>query len=935
MEKTNYLNISLRRLLTVVCALFFCLGMQQMAYAQPPNDLCANAEVFGLGGGMGTLAGTTVGANTDATPFCGTASTSPGVFYTFTAEDDGTATLDLCGAIFDSKISVYTGTCAALTCVIGEDDDFVNCGGNDPHVTFAVTNGTSYIVHVHGFAGGNGPFDMNFDLPESAAPPIDCQNPTPLNVIAQDVTICPGDSADLCLLVIGGEVMGGITESEPFGIESIGTDDFFTTDIANGNFQSIGIPTPGPTNFSYTGGVCVNDVYYAYDNNELNSFDITTGAATAIGTGTLAVGGFVQDMAQDPTTGTVYAISTNIGATALYTVDLTTGALTLIGIDNTLATCGIFFGIDNSGVAYMTDICDDATYQLDLTTGQNTLVGPLGVNLNFAQSGGFDPVTNTFYAYIFNAGTFSTQFGTIDVGSGAFNLITDLGFNQVASFAFCPTIIPGAGFTYDWTPVDGLSCTDCPKPRSGIDQTTVYTVVVTDACGQTATDDLTVTVAYDVQALACNNLINVSLDTLCQATITADMLLEDPVCGNMAYTVIIEELDGTPVPNPITSAYVGQRLKVTIEDPYGIISCWGYIVPEDKVDPLIACECMQGGTPVSMVTGSLDADDEQFIRPNNIGLNPGNCTPSGATVFYDRFDFSISAPDVYTFSMPSIVGPDFFFALYEGGFDPSQPCTNLLATDDDSNGTEPEITISLVLVPGNYTLVTTTFFAGQIGGAYNYTITSQGGGQVLARDAACEFLCFEDIIAPTPVAMDACGIVSLTSSDVVTDGGNCGITTILRTWIATDLGGNTAVCTQELRIHPGTVDDIAGPANFDGIDGRPTLLCQNICGGDLELADDRFCGPSDIYWNVLPAGHPYAGHPSPYDGKTWNCGDVKCFGTGEPGGANTCANIQSTFEDTRINICTTGSSDGCYKILRRWTSLDWCTGRGWFLQPGD
>jgi len=52
---------------------------------------------------------------------------------------------------------------------------------------------------------------------------------------------------------------------------------------------------------------------------------------------------------------------------------------------------------------------------------------------------------------------------------------------------------------------------------------------------------------------------------------------------------------------------------------------------------------------------------------------------------------------------------------------------------------------------------------------------------------------------------------------------------------------------------------------------------------------------------------------------------VKCFGTGEPSGVN-CGDIQHTFTDIRINVCATGPSDGCYKILRKWTILDWCTG---------
>ncbi|MEM9921326.1 MAG: T9SS type A sorting domain-containing protein [Bacteroidota bacterium] len=190
----------------------------------------------------------------------------------------------------------------------------------------------------------------------------------------------------------------------------------------------------------------------------------------------------------------------------------------------------------------------------------------------------------------------------------------------------------------------------------------------------------------------------------------------------------------------------------------------------------------------------------------------------------------------------------------------------------------------------------------------------------------CTIACFEAQNFPEPIATDACGIVSLTSVEEVMDGGTCGLTSIRRTWTATDLGGNTATCVQEFFVEPGTVADVVAPMDFDGVNGNRPLNCENRCGGAVEEGDNNFCGRSDIFWNVLPDGHPFAGHPNPDDGKTWPCGDVKCFGTGRPGGAASCSNFNTTFEDTRINICTTGTSDGCYKIVRRWVAVDWCTG---------
>lgn len=123
------------------------------------NDLCASAIDVTAGS---VTAGTTVGATTESNgePFCGTSITSPGVWYTFTPVVSGNYDIDVCGAPYDSKLSIYTGSCNALTCVDGEDDDFTNCGGNDPFITINATAGTTYYILVHGFGGGTGTFNL-------------------------------------------------------------------------------------------------------------------------------------------------------------------------------------------------------------------------------------------------------------------------------------------------------------------------------------------------------------------------------------------------------------------------------------------------------------------------------------------------------------------------------------------------------------------------------------------------------------------------------------------------------------------------------------------------------------------------------------------------------------------------------------------------------
>jgi len=100
------------------------------------------------------------------------------------------------------------------------------------------------------------------------------------------------------------------------------------------------------------------------------------------------------------------------------------------------------------------------------------------------------------------------------------------------------------------------------------------------------------------QPLACNNLVQVSISptpNTCEATITADHILEgDPVPGH-DYSIVIK--DGLTViasgTNEVTiynaSQYFGSTLTVTITDLTNNNSCWGQMILEDKLAPVPTC----------------------------------------------------------------------------------------------------------------------------------------------------------------------------------------------------------------------------------------------------------------------------------------------------------------------------------------------------------
>ncbi|MCH8968375.1 MAG: hypothetical protein IIA66_04580 [Planctomycetes bacterium] len=132
------------------------------------NDDCAGAIPVAV---PSTTAGSTTGTTPDSAPFCGTSDGTGGaVWYSvigtgnrITATTCDSTNGDFCtgggSANYDTKIRVYTEGCAALNCEAGNDD---NCTGGSSGlrstVSWCSTEGTEYLILVHGFSGNEGDF---------------------------------------------------------------------------------------------------------------------------------------------------------------------------------------------------------------------------------------------------------------------------------------------------------------------------------------------------------------------------------------------------------------------------------------------------------------------------------------------------------------------------------------------------------------------------------------------------------------------------------------------------------------------------------------------------------------------------------------------------------------------------------------------------------
>jgi hypothetical protein len=241
-----------------------------------------------------------------------------------------------------------------------------------------------------------------------------------------------------------------------------------------------------------------------------------------------------------------------------------------------------------------------------------------------------------------------------------------------------------------------------------------------------------------------------------------------------------------------------------------------------------------------------------------------------------------------------------------------------------------------------------------------------------------------ECLAGTCTPVYGCNSYSLSYKDIVAQG-NCALgydRRVTRIWTAVDASGNKGTCTQIITVGVAALDVVTVPSNYDGLEENmlacdqkidrakninPHLINEPECLDgylldsaiflanpanfdwyDWPLAADKLTLPIGrrvprvLGWNCIDdVNDKNFGHPSPdpvyypqhprWDPIFQNCWPanrhIMWIGTGRPG-AN-CRNLGTVYEDVIIPLATAGCDAGpvgCYKVLRKWTVLDWCTG---------
>ncbi|MEM1214468.1 MAG: PKD domain-containing protein, partial [Bacteroidota bacterium] len=524
--------------------------------------------------------------------------------------------------------------------------------------------------------------------------------------------------------------------------------------------------------------------------------------------------------------------------------------------------------------------------------------------------------------------------------------------------------------------IDDGSTDNCGIASLALSQTTFtcadegdndVVLTVTDESGNEDAITCTVTVEDDNVPFdfGCINDLNVTLGDDCTLTLTADMVITGAFlqCVDEAI-VTINDTNSDQVVGCGDHTY----MVVLREDGEDIYTCWGNLFAEDKTAPEIeVCPAdtdeVTVTTPAQQASGTL-ATTDPTINLANFGCFQDFFSPDDGQHEYDLVSFTVSAADIYTFFVGSADAINTNFAIFQGDFNPDNPCENIIGSTengflDDGGVTIPIYQISLPLIEDQtYTILVSNRFAGSLG-AWNVNVYSEAGGLLndygitgtidLTRDLLCtdledgiqfafpqswilnadgsldydttsdEFFDGPDNVVEgpgqddlldaflaklgftgIPTITDNCGQILVTVSDVLSEEGDCGELTLTRTFTATDRYDN---CTDSFGDAATVVCTQIITARRPTLNDLvfPPFTATIEC--DEQFATDGAVGGPDDNPAASVTGHPFV---------------RSAFGF-KPLEPNFC-NIGASYSDEpRIVVC-----EGTYKYRREWNLIDWC-----------
>lgn len=419
--------------------------------------------------------------------------------------------------------------------------------------------------------------------------------------------------------------------------------------------------------------------------------------------------------------------------------------------------------------------------------------------------------------------------------------------------------------------------------------------------------------------LACNDLINMTLDGDCSATVTPDMILEGDYCFDL-FQLTIEDVSSGSVVMGTGSVMLTDAgmYNVTVTGQTGI-SCWGQILAEDKSAPILDCE------DVEMYCSTLGTEPGDEIRGFDRGWVVGETVGAMGTETYDLnlvdidgdisnvvLNFNAEIDDVSQLELYLTSPAGTVLELLDLD-DFTEPCTssniNVCLEDGALNsyamfGSPEQCRLTRNALIGSFrpfeSFSNLYNEVANDGGnhVWQLEVVNNGDTDLTIVEADLQVYTIEGYLlsATDVVESNGCSDDLETSQSTTFEDDQIGTNCesgywqhIIRTWRVTNTAsGLSSSCEQNIYLKQWTIDEIIWPKSYDDLD-QPAFRCDDLTSSDLNALNV-----------VLPSR---AGMPRvPF-------GDL-------------CGNFQVTHNDLTFDICGPLSK----KTIRTWSVLDWCTG---------
>jgi Putative Ig domain/Galactose oxidase, central domain/Kelch motif len=210
----------------------------------------------------------------------------------------------------------------------------------------------------------------------------------------------------------------------------------------------------------------------------------------------------IGDLSFQPGTGVLYGIRSQVGGGRLYTIDLSTGAATLIGDTTTGAGGGLAFA-PNGTLYHSGYATDHVTFALNVISPvDGHVISSVGLD-NFYDGLGIRPTDGVIFATLGPAGNNSDAIYTIDPVTGVTTLIGNTGTGIASDIDFrsvtcttptpTPTATATATATATDTPTPTATATFTPTPEESPTPTPTTTATATPEESPTPTPTATAT----------------------------------------------------------------------------------------------------------------------------------------------------------------------------------------------------------------------------------------------------------------------------------------------------------------------------------------------------------------------------------------------------------------------------------------------------------